>query len=71
MSVVTEQGGELYAFIVDQVSAVAGVPEGAFEPTPASLPSAWASHARGVYRLAEGLLVELDVARLLSLRSER
>src|SRR6202035_5301301 len=38
MSVVAEQGGELYALLVDQVSEVMRVTAGAFERNPPTLP---------------------------------
>ena len=66
MSVVTEQGGELYAFLVDQVAEVMNLPASAFEASPPTLPAEWAEHCQGVYRLEGRLLVVLDVARLLA-----
>ena len=70
MSVVAEQGGELYALLVDQVSEVMTLRASAFERTPPTLPQAWAAFADGVYRLQAGLLVVLDVPRLLALSPE-
>lgn len=70
MSVVAEQGGELYALLVDQVSEVMTLSADAFERTPPTVPPAWAAFADGVYRLPNGLLVVLDVARLLALSPE-
>jgi purine-binding chemotaxis protein CheW len=67
MSLVTEQGGELYALLVDQVGEVLSLAEADFEPTPPTLPAAWSAHCAGIFRLAEGLLVVLDVARLLAI----
>jgi purine-binding chemotaxis protein CheW len=67
MSVVTEQGGELYAFLVDQVAEVMNLPATAFEHSPPTLPVEWAEHSQGVYRLDGRILVALDVARLLAL----
>lgn len=67
MSVVTEQGGELYALLVDQVREVMTLPPESFEPSPPTLPPAWAAHSAGIYRLDSGLLVLLDVARLLAI----
>lgn len=67
MSVVAEQGGELYALLVDQVSEVMTLPASAFEPNPPTLPPHWAEFSAGIYRLQDRLLVVLDVARLLSL----
>ncbi len=71
MSVVAEQGGELYALLVDQVSEVMTLRAGQFERTPPTLPPAWAAYADGIYRLPAGLLVVLDVARLLALNTDR
>jgi purine-binding chemotaxis protein CheW len=68
MSVVAEQGGELYALLVDQVSEVMSLKGTAFERNPQTLPPAWAQFSAGVYRLENRLLVVLDVARLLELR---
>ena len=68
MSVVAEQGGELYALLVDQVSEVMGLKEAAFEPNPQTLPPRWAQFSAGIYRLDNRLLVVLDVARLLTLQ---
>ena len=39
MSVVAEQGGELYALLVDQVSEVMSLPASAFERNPPTLPA--------------------------------
>ena len=69
MSVVTEQGGELYALLVDQVAEVMNLPASAFERNPPTLPAEWAEHSRGVYRLEGRLLVVLDVPRLLAIES--
>ncbi len=67
MSVVAEQGGELYALLVDQVSEVMRVPASAFERNPPTLPPVWERFSTGIYRLEDRLLVVLDVARLLAL----
>ena len=71
MSVVTEQGGELYALLVDQVREVMSLRSSAFERTPPTLPGEWAAFAEGIYRLPSGLMVVLDVARLLALGPDR
>jgi len=71
MSVVAEQNGELYALLVDQVSEVLRLPDNAFEANPPTLPTVWAEHSTGVYRLDGRLLVVLDVARLLAVREMR
>jgi purine-binding chemotaxis protein CheW len=66
MAVVTEQGGELYAFLVDQVAEVLSLRAEDFERNPPTLPAVWAHHSRGIYRLADRLMVVLDIARLLA-----
>ena len=66
MSVVAEQGGELYALLVDQVSEVMTLRASAFERNPPTLPPEWAAYSDGVFRLDGKLLVVLDVARLLA-----
>ncbi len=67
MSIVTEQGSELYALLVDQVSEVVSLPAEGLERNPPTLPALWAEHSVGIYRLDERLLVVLDVDRLLKL----
>ena len=66
MSVVAEQGGELYALLVDQVSEVMSLNTSMFERNPPTLESAGRCSARGIFRLDGRLLVVLDVARLLA-----
>ena len=70
MSVVAEQGSELYALLVDQVSEVLSLPADTFEHNPPTLPPEWAAHSLGVHRLADRLMVVLDIARVLALAPE-
>jgi purine-binding chemotaxis protein CheW len=65
MSVVAEQGGELYALQVDQVAEVMSLKTAQFERNPPTLERHWATFSSGIYRLDGRLLVILDVARLL------
>ncbi len=67
MSIVTEQGSELYALLVDQVSEVLTLQRSRMEPNPPTLPAIWAEYSEGIYRLEQGLLVVLSVDRLLAL----
>lgn len=67
MSIVTEQGAELYALLVDQVSEVMSLPVRLLEQAPPTLADNWAEFSAGVYRLTGQLLVVLDVDRLLAL----
>jgi purine-binding chemotaxis protein CheW len=70
MSVVAEQGGELYALLVDQVSEVLSLDPATFERNPPTLERTWAAFSTGIFRLDGRLLVVLDVARLLALSGE-
>ncbi len=70
MSVVAEQGSELYALLVDQVSEVLSLPAETFERNPPTLPIQWATYSLGVHRLEERLMVVLDVGRVLALSQE-
>ena len=70
MSVVAEQGNELYALLVDQVSEVLTLPAESFERNPPTLPAAWARHSVGIHRLDDRLMVVLDVARVMALAPE-
>jgi purine-binding chemotaxis protein CheW len=65
MSIVTEQGNELYALQVDQVREVVTLKRSAMEPNPPTLSPLWAEHSQGIYRVETQLLVVLDVQRLL------
>ena len=67
MSVVAEQGGELYALLVDQVSEVMSVKANTFERNPPTLPPIWERFSTGIYRLEDRLLVVLDIGKLLAL----
>jgi purine-binding chemotaxis protein CheW len=70
MSVVAEQGGELYALLVDQVSEVLSLDAWQFERNPPTLEKCWADFSTGIFRLDGRLLVVLDVSRLLALSPE-
>jgi purine-binding chemotaxis protein CheW len=70
MSVVAEQGGELYALLVDGVSEVLSLDATQFERNPPTLEKTWAAFSTGIYRLDGRLLVVLDVSRLLTLSEQ-
>ena len=67
MSVVTEQGTELYALLVDQVSEVVSLRLADMESNPPTLPPIWTEHSLGIYRVSDRLMVVLDVEKLLLL----
>jgi purine-binding chemotaxis protein CheW len=66
MSVVAEQEGEVYALLVDEVSEVMSLPASQCDRNPPTLPSRWAAHSAGIYRLPSRLMVVLDIASLLA-----
>ncbi len=70
MSVVAEQGGELYALLVDSVSEVLSLDANQFERNPPTLEKTWATFSTGIFRLDGRLLVVLDVSKLLALADE-
>ena len=67
MSVVVEQGGELYALLVDQVSEVLSLASTLFERNPPTLERHWSAFSNGIFRLDGRLLVILDIAHVLDL----
>nr|WP_282572154.1 chemotaxis protein CheW [Roseomonas acroporae] len=67
MNVVVEWSGELYSLLVDAVGEVVALPASGCVPNPPTLDPAWREAGRGVHRQAEGLLLVLDVERLLAI----
>ncbi len=71
MSLVVEQRNELYALLVDQVAEVTSFAASAFEAVPPTLSAAWAAVSGGIYRLDRGLLLVLNIDRLLAVGEAR
>lgn len=71
MSVVVRQEEELYSLVVDEVADVLEVGDGTVEPAPRTLDPVWKDCSFGVVRMASGLLVVLDVDRLLRAEAPR
>ena len=65
MSIVAENGGELYSLMVDSVGEVLALPQNAYERNPPTLDAKFRAFSDGIYRLDDQLLVVLDVNRLL------
>jgi len=63
--VLTETGGGV-SLLVDEIGDVVEVEEASFEPPPNTLPPAVRELIRGIYKLEEGLLLELDTTRTVS-----
>ncbi|MBI1775963.1 MAG: chemotaxis protein CheW [Proteobacteria bacterium] len=65
MNVVVHFRGEPYALVVDAVGEVRGMAMSAYERNPSNMDAAWAGLSQGVYRLDTGLVVILDVERII------
>ena len=65
MSVVVDQGGELYSLLVDNVGEVLSLSAKTFEANPATLDPTWREVSLGIHRLDGNLLIILDVGRAL------
>lgn len=71
MSIVVEQGGELYAMLADSVGEVLPLAAEDRAPNPPTLDPVWRDVSRGVYRRDGQLLILLDVERLLAIGDGR
>jgi purine-binding chemotaxis protein CheW len=65
MAVGIEWRGESYGLLVDFVGEVIKLARAGRDPNPANLHPSWAAVAAGVHRLEQGLMVVLDVDRVL------
>lgn len=62
-----EERGELYGLIVDRVGDVVRVKRSSYEANPVNLDQHWTKVCAGVHRLDHGLMVVLDVDKVLNL----
>ena len=62
-----EEKGELYGVIVDRVGDVLWLKRSTYEANPVNLDPRWARVCAGVHRLEHGLMVVLDVDKVLDL----
>ena len=67
MSVVVERDGELYSLLVDEVGDVVPLPRSGRAAKPPTLDPLWREVAADVHRLEEGLVILLDVERVLAI----
>lgn len=67
MSVVVERDGELYSLLVDEVGDVVPMPRSGRAAKPPTLYPLWREVAADVQRLDEGLVILLDVERVLAI----
>lgn len=70
MAVGVEMNGDSYGLLVDSVDEVMKLSDNAYEAVPVNLDARWAHVSRGIYRVDGGLLVALDVERLLDLGTQ-
>jgi purine-binding chemotaxis protein CheW len=63
--VVADGGGALVGLVVDAVNEVVRIAASAIEPTPALTGGASTEHLTGIARATDGLIVVLDLERLL------
>lgn len=68
MHIVVDHRGELYSLLVDRVGDVLTLDDERYEANTSGLPPPWRPLARGIYRLPKGLVVELEIERLLALQ---
>jgi purine-binding chemotaxis protein CheW len=67
MCVTIECGGEPYTLWVDSVGDVIKLPRSLREANPATLDAVWRDVADAVYRTDQGLLVALQIDRLMAI----
>jgi purine-binding chemotaxis protein CheW len=67
MCVTVEARGDFYTLFVDSVGDVITLPSNLREGNPATLDAVWRDVADAVYRTDQGLLVALNVDRLLAI----
>ena len=64
--VIADAAGAQIGLVVDAVNEVVHIASSAIEPTPALTASVAAEHLTGIARTADGLIVVLDLERLLA-----
>ena len=70
MAVGIEHHGESYGLLVDAVGEVMRLFPDTYEPNPAHMDERWIGLSRGVHRLADKLLIVLDVDAVLAFDAE-
>lgn len=60
-----ERDGESYGLVIDEIGDVIALDDAALEHNPVNLDPVWASVSLGVHRMEDGLLVIMDIDRML------
>ena len=68
MNVVLRSEGGSVSLLVDDIESVEDVEDSAFEPIPETVTAAAREFLSGAYKLPDGLLLTLDVLRVLDPR---
>ena len=71
MSIVVDQGAELYAMLADAVGDVVPLPAAERDANPPTLDPLWRDVSHGVHRRDGELLILLDVDRVLAIGAGR
>lgn len=66
MNIVVEYEGESYALLIDKVGDVKLLKSDTFEEPPRTMSVEWRNVSKGVHRLDDGLLILLDINKILS-----
>ena len=66
MSVVVDHHGELYSLRVDEVGEVLQIAFDDFDRSLVSLKPSWRDVAVGIFQIKTSLLIQLDIAKILS-----
>lgn len=69
MAVGIEHHGESYGLLIDEVGEVLKLAAAQQDSIPVNLDPRWGRIATGVYRLEKGLMIVLDVDRVLDVRA--
>ncbi len=64
LAIGVEHGGESFGLVIDEIGDVVQLDDSQMEQNPVNLDATWSGVSRGVYRLADGLLVIMDIDQM-------
>lgn len=71
MHIIVRSGESLYSLMVDEITDVLNLSRKLYEDTPSTLNADIKKYISGVYKLEEGLTVQLDLDRLLGRKDNK